>query len=55
MTTAEEFLKQDVGAKLMDCLCQIALLKAEIERLREDIQRREAVAADRDGHLTPHP
>jgi hypothetical protein len=45
MPTAEEHLKADVGAHLAHLMFQIALLKAEVDRLREDASRAARVAA----------
>ena len=43
--TAEEHLKADVGAHLAHLMFQIAMLKAEVDRLREDLAQRPSVAA----------
>jgi hypothetical protein len=43
--TAEEHLKADLGAHLAHLMFQIALLKAEIDRLREDTHRAARVTA----------
>jgi hypothetical protein len=45
MPTAEEHLKADVGAQLAHLIFQVALLKAEVDRLREDAQRPAPVPA----------
>lgn len=43
--TPEEHLKADVGAHLAHLMFQIAMLKAEVDRLREDLARPPYVAA----------
>jgi hypothetical protein len=39
MPTAEEHLKADLGTYLASLMFQVALLKAEVDRLREEVQR----------------
>jgi len=51
MPTADEHLKADVGAHLAHLMFQIAMLKAELDRLREDAHRAACVAAP-DGGAT---
>jgi uncharacterized small protein (DUF1192 family) len=40
--TAEEHLRQDTGNMIMQLMFQLAMLKAEADRLREDLARANA-------------
>lgn len=43
--TPEEHLKADVGAHLAHLMFQIAMLKAEVDRLRDEVAQRPYVPA----------
>ena len=43
MSSAEDYLRQDVGAIIASLLFQLAMTKAELDRLKADL----------DGHRTP--
>jgi hypothetical protein len=46
MPTAEEHLKADIGAQIAALLFQVAVLKAEVDRLREEVHRTRVAAPD---------
>jgi hypothetical protein len=46
MATADEHLRQDVGSLLAQLLLQIALLKAEVDRLQAAVVSTRAVPGD---------
>jgi uncharacterized small protein (DUF1192 family) len=48
MPSAEEHLRSDTGAMLASSLFQIALLKAEVDRLKAELDASRAVAAAND-------